>query len=204
MPSCASTAAPRRCSTTASLPVTRDERGALALDGEGEPVEWLLEMRRFDQGALLDRIAEAQALETATIDALATTLAAFHDEAERRPDRGGHAAMAEVIRGNAGDLASLVGPVFEETTGACGRRGDPGRARARARAARAAPRRGLRAPLPRRPAPRQHRAAGRCAGAVRLPGVRRGAGDDRHLLRPRVPADGPAAPRSSARSRSAC
>ena len=95
------------------LPVTRDERGALALDGKGEPVEWLLEMRRFDQGALLDKIAEAQALETATIDALATTLAAFHDEAERRPDRGGHAAMAEVIRGNAGDLASLVGPVFE-------------------------------------------------------------------------------------------
>jgi uncharacterized protein len=97
------------------LPVTRDQRGELAVDGEREPVEWLLEMRRFDQAALLDRIAKAQALEPGTIDALATTLAAFHDEAERRPDLGGHAAMAEVTHGNAGDLASLAGPVFEDT-----------------------------------------------------------------------------------------
>ena len=96
------------------VPVTRDERGGLAVDGEGEPIEWLLEMRRFDQAALLDRIAKVQALEPATIDALATTLAAFHDEAQRRPDLGGYAAMAEVTRGNAGDLASLVGPVFED------------------------------------------------------------------------------------------
>ena len=96
------------------LPVTRDQRGELAVDGEGEPVEWLLEMRRFDQAALLDRIAQRHALEPGTIDALATTLAAFHEEAERRPDLGGYAAMAEVIDGNAGDLASLVGPVFDD------------------------------------------------------------------------------------------
>jgi aminoglycoside phosphotransferase family enzyme/predicted kinase len=97
------------------LPVTRDEGGELAVDGEGEPVEWLLEMRRFDQAALLDRIAQRHALEPGTIDALATTIATFHDEALRRPDLGGYAAMAEVTRGNAGDLASLVGPVFEDT-----------------------------------------------------------------------------------------
>jgi uncharacterized protein len=97
------------------VPVTRDERGELAVDGEGEPVEWLLEMRRFDQAALLDRIAKRHALEPGTIDALASTLAAFHEEAERRPDLGGYAAMAEVTQGNADDLASLVGPVFEDT-----------------------------------------------------------------------------------------
>jgi uncharacterized protein len=96
------------------LPVTRDARGRLAIDGEGEPVEWLLEMRRFDQAALLDRVAQRHALEPGTIDELAATLAAFHAEAERRPDRGGHAAMAEVIEGNAADLASLAGPVFED------------------------------------------------------------------------------------------
>src|SRR5690606_24141392 len=96
------------------LPVTRGERGDLAIDGDGTPVEWLLEMRRFDQAALLDRIAQRQELQPGTIDALAATLAAFHDAAERRPDLGGYAGMAEVIEGNAGDLASLVGPVFEE------------------------------------------------------------------------------------------
>jgi aminoglycoside phosphotransferase family enzyme/predicted kinase len=96
------------------LPVTRDERGELALDGDGEPVEWLLEMKRFDQAALLDRIAERHALEPGTIDALATKLAAFHDEAERRSDLGGYHAMAEVIDGNAEDFASLIGQVLEE------------------------------------------------------------------------------------------
>jgi aminoglycoside phosphotransferase family enzyme/predicted kinase len=95
------------------LPVTSDERGGLVIDGGGKPVEWLLEMRRFDQAALLDRIAQRHALEPGIIDALATTLARFHDETERRPDRGGHAAMAEVIDGNAADLASLAGPVFD-------------------------------------------------------------------------------------------
>jgi aminoglycoside phosphotransferase family enzyme/predicted kinase len=96
------------------LPVTREQSGELAVDGQGQPVEWLLEMKRFDQAGLLDRIARRQALEAGTIDALAETLAAFHDQAERRSDFGGHAAMAEVIRGNAGDLESLIGPVFED------------------------------------------------------------------------------------------
>jgi aminoglycoside phosphotransferase family enzyme/predicted kinase len=95
------------------VPVTWHEGGGLRVNGEGEPVEWLLEMKRFDQAALLDRIAERHRLEPGTIDALANTLAVFHDEAERRPDLGGHAAMAEVIEGNADDLTSLVGRVFE-------------------------------------------------------------------------------------------
>jgi aminoglycoside phosphotransferase family enzyme len=85
------------------VPVTRSD-GALALDGDGEPVEWLLEMARFDQEALLDRIAQRQALEPATIDALAGELATFHDQAERHPEVGGPAAKAAVIEGTSGDL----------------------------------------------------------------------------------------------------
>jgi aminoglycoside phosphotransferase family enzyme/predicted kinase len=96
------------------VPITRSERDQLAIDGGGTPVEWLLEMTRFDQAALLDRIAQRHALEPGTIDDLAAVLAAFHQQAERRSDLGGHAAMTEVIEGNAGDLESLVGPVFDE------------------------------------------------------------------------------------------
>ena len=40
------------------VPVTRENGGALALAGSGEPVEWLLEMVRFDQEARLDRVAQ--------------------------------------------------------------------------------------------------------------------------------------------------
>ena len=41
------------------LPIARAADGALALDGPGPPVEWAVEMRRFDENATLDRLAEA-------------------------------------------------------------------------------------------------------------------------------------------------
>ncbi len=44
------------------VPLTRDGHGSLVLDGPGLPVEWLLEMRRFDGDALCDRLAERGAL----------------------------------------------------------------------------------------------------------------------------------------------
>ncbi|HET6519915.1 MAG TPA: AAA family ATPase [Geminicoccaceae bacterium] len=89
------------------LPVTRGGDGALALDGAGEPVEWLLEMARFDQDALLDRIAARDELDDALIDRLAATVAGFHARAERRPDRGGYAGMVTVVDGNAEDFAGV-------------------------------------------------------------------------------------------------
>jgi uncharacterized protein len=95
------------------VPVTRTSGGRFALGGSGRPVEWLLEMRRFDQTALLDRVAQRGELDTATIDALAEAIASFHDQAERCPDQGGYAGMREVIEGNAGDLAGLAGTILE-------------------------------------------------------------------------------------------
>jgi hypothetical protein len=95
------------------LPVTRGAAGELALEGAGAPVEWLLEMTRFDQDALLDRLAEQGALEAATIDELAAEIAGFHERAEVRADRGGYAGMRQVIEGNAADLEGLADGVFE-------------------------------------------------------------------------------------------
>ncbi|MCI1193790.1 AAA family ATPase [Calidifontimicrobium sp. SYSU G02091] len=48
------------------------------LGGDGEPIEWALRMRRFDSASAFDRLADAGALTRAHIDALATTVAAFH------------------------------------------------------------------------------------------------------------------------------
>jgi uncharacterized protein len=93
--------------------VTRSARGELALDGAGEPVEWLLEMQRFDQAALLDRLAAERALDAATIEALAAEIAGFHERAEVRSERGGYAGLREVVDGNAEDLAGLADSVFE-------------------------------------------------------------------------------------------
>src|SRR5262245_34720472 len=41
------------------LPITRSAGGKLALAGDGEPVEWAVEMVRFDENATLDRLADA-------------------------------------------------------------------------------------------------------------------------------------------------
>src|SRR5262245_56331971 len=40
------------------VPITRTADGRLAIDGDGTPVEWAVEMRRFAEDATLDRLAE--------------------------------------------------------------------------------------------------------------------------------------------------
>ena len=89
------------------VPVAREDGGALALAGSGEPVEWLLEMVRFDQEARLDRVAHRGELTPAIVDELAAEIAAFHERAVARAEYGGHAGMQEVIEGNAQDFAAL-------------------------------------------------------------------------------------------------
>ena len=81
--------------------VTRQADGSLSLDGGGTPVDWLVEMARFDQACLFDRLASRSALEIALMRPLASAIAQFHANAERRFDHGGAAGMAWVIDGNA-------------------------------------------------------------------------------------------------------
>jgi len=63
------------------LPITRDQAGRLAIGGEGEPVEWALEMRRFDETATLDHLAEAGKIDDRLAEELARTVAAAHRSA---------------------------------------------------------------------------------------------------------------------------
>jgi aminoglycoside phosphotransferase family enzyme/predicted kinase len=61
--------------------VTRKADGRLALDGEGEPVEWAVEMRRFDEACTLDRLADAGRIDAALADTLGRVVAAAHARA---------------------------------------------------------------------------------------------------------------------------
>lgn len=99
--------------------VTRDADGGLALGGPGAAVEWLVDMTRFDDGALADRLAERGALTVMAMGALAQAVAAFHDGANRRADRGGAAGMQWVVDGNRRAFDAFGDAVFP----------DPGRAR---------------------------------------------------------------------------
>lgn len=59
------------------VPVTGSVE-APVIDGEGEAIDWVLRMRRFDPGDELRVLAVSGALAAADIDALAAHLAAFH------------------------------------------------------------------------------------------------------------------------------
>lgn len=96
--------------------VTREADGALAVGGPGTPVEWLIEMVRFDQDELFDRRASRGALDEALMPALGTAIARFHLDAARRLDRGGRAAMAWVIDGNAAGFAEEGGDILDAAT----------------------------------------------------------------------------------------
>jgi len=84
----------------------------LALDGDGDVVDWLLEMRRFPEADKLDRIAEQGPLAPTLACELGQAVARFHAEAEPRPDKGGHDAMAEVVAGNREDLDATPAGLF--------------------------------------------------------------------------------------------
>jgi aminoglycoside phosphotransferase family enzyme/predicted kinase len=87
--------------------VTRAPDGSLALNGSGTPVDWLVEMNRFEQEALLDRLAGSGRLDLALMPRLAAAIARFHLAAERRTDHGGRAGMDWVIEGNAAGFAEF-------------------------------------------------------------------------------------------------
>lgn len=100
------------------VPVTRQPDGALAIGGTGMALDWLLEMRRFDQEGLLDRLAEGHRLDLPMMRRLGAEIARLHLTAAHRPDHGGSDAMAWVIDGNAAGLAE-AGGIFDAS--ACGR-----------------------------------------------------------------------------------
>ena len=60
------------------VPVTRDTKGRLAIDGEGEVVEWAVHMRRLPERDRADvRLAEGR-LSADDIERIAARLALFH------------------------------------------------------------------------------------------------------------------------------
>lgn len=91
------------------VPVTREADGRLALAGRGAVVEWLLRMHRFDQEALLDRLAAEHALPLDLMRPLGRVIAQQHVHATPLRVQGGVAAMSRVVEGNARSFAEARG-----------------------------------------------------------------------------------------------
>ena len=86
--------------------ITREADGGLAWDGSGEVVDHALEMRRFDDGAVLSANPAAMTCEMA--EALGRTIAGFHARAPLRP-QGGWRALEFTVGSNAHLLRDLKG-----------------------------------------------------------------------------------------------
>lgn len=81
-------------------PITKD-LGGYHIGGTGEVVDWVVEMSRFDEPSLFDRLAEGDKLDRHLMEHLADKIASFHAHAEARQDGGGRTGIAMTIEGNA-------------------------------------------------------------------------------------------------------
>src|SRR3984957_1387575 len=61
-----------------SIPITQNDDGSLSIDGDGAPVEFAIEMARFDEGQTIDHLAESGEMDRALVDAIADAIAASH------------------------------------------------------------------------------------------------------------------------------
>lgn len=67
------------------IPITQNGDGSLSIDGDGAPVEYAIEMTRFDERQTIDHLAESGELDRAIVDAIADAIAASHAVAPLAP-----------------------------------------------------------------------------------------------------------------------
>jgi aminoglycoside phosphotransferase family enzyme/predicted kinase len=95
--------------------ITRDSHGRLAFDGQGEAVDWALEMRRFDETAMLSN--RLSAIDGAFAEHLGRMIACYHHQAPLGAAGGGAAGLAFVLQSNAhllrGEIAQRGGEAVE-------------------------------------------------------------------------------------------
>ena len=82
------------------VPITLGADGSLAINGDGTPVEFAIEMARFDERQTFDRLAEAGELDPALVNAIADAIAATHAAADHAPENHGSSSISSIIEGN--------------------------------------------------------------------------------------------------------
>ena len=86
--------------------ITREADGRLAIGGKGEPVEWAVDMVRFDERQTLDHLASQARIDLALADALGRAVARAHAVAAVDRQAGFADELAEVIAQNDVELAA--------------------------------------------------------------------------------------------------
>lgn len=86
--------------------ITRETESELTFDGQGELVDAVIEMKRFDQSLLLDRMAEAGALTPDLMTRTTLMIARYHAQAPVVHAGGGAANLAAVLDINKAGFAT--------------------------------------------------------------------------------------------------
>ena len=104
----------RRNMTTASdiyvaaVPLVRTSSGQIALNKPGQPIEWVVVMRRFDQSLLLDNMANRNTLSRVHVSLLADVIAEYHAWAPISNDFDSEACFDEIVSTVIASLSSAA------------------------------------------------------------------------------------------------
>lgn len=98
------------------VPVRLSADGGLVVgEGPGEPVEWLVHMRRFDQATLFDNLAKSGGLTATLLTELADEIAAFHRSAAVVEATDAADRIRFVIDENARELEEKAGGIIDRS-----------------------------------------------------------------------------------------
>lgn len=82
------------------VPITQGDDGSFAIDGKGRPVEYAVEMSRFDERHTIDHLAESGPLDPALVDAIAQAITASHAVAALAPAQTWINSIPGIIESN--------------------------------------------------------------------------------------------------------
>lgn len=82
------------------VPITQGNDGSLSIDGDGTPVEFAIEMTRFDERQTIDHLAEAGELDRDLVEGIADAIAASHAVAPLAPAEPWIKSIPVFIEGN--------------------------------------------------------------------------------------------------------
>ena len=193
---------PRLCARALSRASCRSpgiQAARLALDGDGETIEWAVEMLRFDESQTLDRIADVRGIDDALARKLAETIVAMHARVPVVDANSWIAALDRFLEQNAAAFREAPALFPADLAAKLDHAARAALERLRPLLA-SRGRRGLIRQRSRRSSPWQHCPAGRASSAVRCDRIRPGRRCGRCPVRSGVSADGFA----GARSRSCC
>src|SRR5215216_2486708 len=87
--------------------ITRNSDDAFEIDGSGTPVEWAVEMARFDETQSLDRVAASKTIDPSLAKAVADAILRSHHKAPRADGESWLTSIPRIIERNTAKFRTM-------------------------------------------------------------------------------------------------